>query len=152
MAKVRAYRTPIIYVAIAVALVAALLLLFFTPQGDSQATGKRTVRNFDENVQLTASSGISLRFNAKGGSCSAQKCGTLSGTVTSSDTVNCVASRTVVITGPNGFSRTVTTDAQGNFSTGQLTGLVSGDYTATVQASSGYGFTCDAATSGSVTV
>jgi hypothetical protein len=149
MAKVRAYRNPIIYVVIAVALVAALLLLYLTPLGDSPAAGKRIVRNFDENVQLTASSGITVTFKAKGGSCSAQKCGQFQGTVTSPDS-RCVGGRNVTITGPNGFTTTAVTDATGSYSTGQLTGL-SGTYTATVQASSGYGFTCDAA-SATVTV
>ena len=150
MAKVRAYRNPIIYVVIAVALVAALLLLYLTPLGDSPAAGKRVVRNFDENVKLTASSAITVTFKAKGGGCPAPKCGQFQGKVTSPDS-NCVGGRTVTITGPGGgVVATAITDATGSYSTGQLTGL-SGTYTATVQASSGYGYTCDAA-SATVTV
>ncbi len=151
MTRVRAYRAPIMSIAIAVGLVAALLLVVFAPQGDPQAAEKRTVRNFDKNVQLTATSGITLSFTPKPGTCSKPKCGKFSGTVTSRDS-RCLAGRTVTITGPGGFSTTTTTTATGTYSTEDLTKLASGTYTATVSASSGYGFTCDAATSNTVVV
>lgn len=151
MTKVRAYRVPLFTIGVAVGLLAALLIWYLAPQGDPQAAGKRTVRNFDKSVQLTASSGITLSFKAKGGSCSAQRCGQFTGKVTSPDP-NCISGRTVQIKNSGGtVVATATTDASGDYSTGQLTGL-SGSYTATVTASSGYGYTCDAATSGSVTV
>lgn len=152
MTRVRAYKAPIISLCIAAGLVAALLFLALAPQGDSRAaSGRRTVRNFDEKSQLTASSSITIAFTPKSGSCSSQKCGKFRGKVSSSDS-SCVGGRTVQIKNSSGaVVTTVTTDALGNYETNQLTGL-SGSYTATVLASSGYGYTCDAATSGSVTV
>jgi hypothetical protein len=151
MAKVRAYRNPIIYVVIAVALVAALLLLYLTPLGDSPAAGKRVVRNFDENVKLTANSGITISFKAKNGSCSpGPRCGKFDGSVTSPDS-RCLAGRSVTITGPGGFTYTTTTDASGNYTTPNFNNLATGSYTAKVAGSTGYGFTCGAAQS-SVTV
>lgn len=151
MTRIRAHKAPIISLCIAAGLVAALLFLALAPQGDSRASaGRRTVRNFDEKSQLTASSSITIAFTPKSGSCSAQKCGKFSGTVNSTDS-RCLENRTVTITGPGGFSTTVTTSVTGSYSTGNLTGLASGTYTATVSASSGYGFTCDAASS-SVTI
>lgn len=152
MSNGRTRRAPIFYLGIAAGLALAALLWAMVPQNAPDAAGRTPARNFDKNVQLLASSSVTITFQPKTtGQCKAVKCGKFQGTVTSSDS-RCLQGRTVQIKNASGtVVATATTVAAGAYSTEQLTGL-SGSYTATVTASSGYGYTCDAASSGSVTV